>query len=161
MQLSHIATAAAQGFILLLYWSLYEIPIGFAGTFGTFLKLLASVFFNIQPASGLIEMEELGVPWSNFVGICLFHTGNVVSCYSMIGMFDKSGESMTLLDIARTISYVCLGHSRSVPILQSQMHVLSMIFLSVQIFVCHTRDHTTAHACMHLHTRKTSRLSFS
>eukprot|EP00038_Savillea_parva_P027114 m.57630 g.57630 ORF g.57630 m.57630 type:complete len:227 (+) comp7777_c0_seq2:155-835(+) len=79
-----------QGFILLLYWSFYEVPIAPMGCFATFLKFVASCFFNVQPASGLITMQPLGVPWSNFVGICLFHSGNVISTYTMLGMLNKS-----------------------------------------------------------------------
>eukprot|EP00041_Stephanoeca_diplocostata_P013260 m.232246 g.232246 ORF g.232246 m.232246 type:complete len:231 (+) comp19272_c0_seq8:298-990(+) len=77
-----------QGFILLMYWSLYEVPFQFSSCLGTLLKLLASVFFNLQPGSGLLN-EELGPLKFNFVGICLFHTGNLVSCYAMQGLFDK------------------------------------------------------------------------
>mmetsp|Transcript_32653 Transcript_32653/g.85502 ORF Transcript_32653/g.85502 Transcript_32653/m.85502 type:complete len:229 (+) Transcript_32653:70-756(+) len=77
-----------QGFILLLYWSFYEVPIDPLGCFGTFLKFMASWFFNVQPASGLIK-EDIGVPWTNFAGICLFHSGNMISCVAMHGMLDK------------------------------------------------------------------------
>ena len=79
-----------QGFILLLYWCIYEVPFQFSGTFGCMLKLIASIFFNIQPAGGLIRSVEVGCPWSNFVGICLFHSGNMVSVYAMFNMFDSA-----------------------------------------------------------------------
>lgn len=78
-----------EGFIVLLYWCIYEVPFQFSGTLGCVLKLAASVFFNLQPGSGLVD-EDIGIAWSNFVGISLFHGGNMVSVYSMFNMFDSS-----------------------------------------------------------------------
>jgi hypothetical protein len=84
-----------EGFILLLYWQIYEltgagIPFNAVGTFGVVLKLIASCFFNVQPASGLLYEQPLGVHWSNFVGICLFHTGNLVNTYESRTLFNSS-----------------------------------------------------------------------
>eukprot|EP00039_Didymoeca_costata_P029323 m.24180 g.24180 ORF g.24180 m.24180 type:complete len:227 (-) comp7583_c0_seq1:2076-2756(-) len=79
-----------QGFMLLLYWAVYEIPFSGLGVTAVILKLLASCFFNIQPASGLLLGVDVGVTWSNFVGICLFHSGNLISTYDMRKMFDAS-----------------------------------------------------------------------
>lgn len=53
-------------------------------------RWVKSCFFNVQPASGLLEEEDLGVHWSNFVGICLFHSGNLVSTYDMRNMFNSN-----------------------------------------------------------------------
>ena len=66
-----------QGFILLMYWNIYEVPPAFLSVLAVAFKIVASCFFNVQPASGLLMQVPLGVKWSNFVGICLFHTGMV------------------------------------------------------------------------------------
>ena len=55
-------------------------------------SILQSCFFNVQPASGLLEDKSLGVAWSNFVGICLFHSGNLVNTYDMRNMFNSASE---------------------------------------------------------------------
>ena len=47
-------------------------------------------FFNVQPASALIERKAGGVAWSNFVGICLFHAGNMINTWDMRQGFDKT-----------------------------------------------------------------------
>lgn len=84
-----------QGFVLLLYFLHYEIGADRVTIFAAFVKLVAAVFFNIQPASSLfgrwdnIGDAAFGCSWSNFVGICLFHTGNMISCYAMRNLFDS------------------------------------------------------------------------
>ena len=67
-----------QGFILLMYWNIYEVPPAFLSVVAVAFKIIASCFFNVQPASGLLMQVPLGVDWSNFVGICLFHTGTSI-----------------------------------------------------------------------------------
>merc|ERR1712072_254369 len=68
------------GFAVLQHW-LARISATKSGLFGCFLKLVASVFFNIQPMTG-IQGTRLGagLAWSNLTGILLFHSGNLVSC---------------------------------------------------------------------------------
>jgi len=77
-----------QGFILLMYWNIYEVPPAFLSVLAVAFKIVASCFFNVQPASGLLMQVPLGVKWSNFVGICLFHTGNMINTYDMRSMFN-------------------------------------------------------------------------
>jgi len=79
-----------QGFVLLIYWLVYEIPFGFQGTMAAVLKLIAAVFFNVQPASAIFEANDNGKSVYNFVGICLFHSGNMLSTWDMRAGFDKS-----------------------------------------------------------------------
>jgi len=88
-----------QGFTLLTYWCLYEVPFDFTSTFASVTKLAAAIVFNIQPAAGLIEPWVVDnttgvaspfyiIPY-NFVGICLFHIGNMISSYAMYPLFDS------------------------------------------------------------------------
>mmetsp|Transcript_103899 Transcript_103899/g.270525 ORF Transcript_103899/g.270525 Transcript_103899/m.270525 type:complete len:150 (+) Transcript_103899:410-859(+) len=54
------------------------------GKAGCYLKLVASVFFNLQPMTGTMGDAMLGggagLWWSNLTGILFFHFGNIVSC---------------------------------------------------------------------------------
>ena len=96
------------GFMLLQHWVVYAValPVCSGGFIGCFLKLVAAVFFNMQPISSMWEEQaatagagssgpmtthtghepgtSFGFDWSNLTGICLFHTGNVFSVYSMM-----------------------------------------------------------------------------
>jgi hypothetical protein len=68
------------GFVVLQHW-LARLPATKGGQFGCFLKLVASVFFNMQPMTGIAETRlGAGLAWSNLTGILLFHSGNLVSC---------------------------------------------------------------------------------
>jgi hypothetical protein len=68
------------GFAVLQHW-LARISATRWGQFGCFLKLVASVFFNIQPMTGIQGTRHgAGLAWSNLTGILLFHSGNLVSC---------------------------------------------------------------------------------
>jgi len=72
------------GFVLLTHW-LHSVGATRMGLVGCYLKLVASVFFNLQPLTGTMNDPLLGGPaglwWSNFTGILLFHAGNIVSCF--------------------------------------------------------------------------------
>ena len=64
---------------------------------GCLFKLAAAGFFNLNPMTAIVlhkyptpedgsvwaHWAGEGCPWSNFVGICLFHTGNT---FSVVGM---------------------------------------------------------------------------
>lgn len=71
------------GFVLLIHW-LHSIGATLGGLVGAYLKLVAAVFFNLQPMTGTANQPGTGGPsglwWSNLVGIILFHMGNMVSC---------------------------------------------------------------------------------
>merc|ERR1711972_1273597 len=77
------------GFVLLAHW-LHSVGATTMGLTGCYMKLLASVFFNLQPltgtmndpvfAGGFTRGGGAGLWWSNLVGILLFHSGNLVSC---------------------------------------------------------------------------------
>jgi len=68
------------GFAILTHW-LKRIGATPMGVFGCQLKLLASVFFNLQPMTGTAGTRlGAGIWWSNLVGIIFFHSGNLVSC---------------------------------------------------------------------------------
>ena len=83
-----------QGFILLNFFLVYEIPFDLLTVLGGMVKLLASIFFNLQPASGLLGYNGgAGYAWTNFTGICLFHAGNLISCVAMRGMFDSKNPT--------------------------------------------------------------------
>jgi hypothetical protein len=69
------------GFVILQHW-LARLPATVGGQFACALKLVASVFFNMQPMTGIAgTRQNAGLAWSNLMGICLFHLGNVLSCY--------------------------------------------------------------------------------
>lgn len=78
------------GFVLLAHW-LHSVGATTTGLVGCYLKLLAAIFFNLQPMTGTMNDPLLaggfsrgggaGLWWSNLTGILLFHSGNVVSCY--------------------------------------------------------------------------------
>eukprot|EP00419_Tripos_fusus_P017451 CAMPEP_0172742302 /NCGR_PEP_ID=MMETSP1074-20121228/129213_1 /TAXON_ID=2916 /ORGANISM="Ceratium fusus, Strain PA161109" /LENGTH=226 /DNA_ID=CAMNT_0013572821 /DNA_START=3 /DNA_END=680 /DNA_ORIENTATION=+ len=68
------------GFVILVHW-LRRVGATAMGVSGARLKLLAALFFNIQPMTGVAGINNgAGVWWSNLVGILLFHLGNLVSC---------------------------------------------------------------------------------
>jgi len=68
------------GFAVLLHW-LRRVGATAMGLSGALLKLFASLFFNIQPMTGVAGINGgAGCWWSNLVGILLFHSGNLVSC---------------------------------------------------------------------------------
>ena len=85
------------GFALLIDWLVfYTFPIWGASRralAGATLKLIASVLFNVQPWSALVDkkygLDGVGVPWSNFLGIVFFHSGNLVDCVGMTFLFDR------------------------------------------------------------------------
>jgi len=72
-----------QGFVILQHW-LARVGATSMGQSGCFLKLIAAVFFNLQPMTGtandLSTRGGAGLWWSNLLGILLFHSGNLVSC---------------------------------------------------------------------------------
>ena len=75
------------GFVMLCHW-LFMLPgpLDRVGFIGALLKLLASIFFNMNPLSALLTYNRgQGLDWTNELGICLFHLGNMVSVYSMRG----------------------------------------------------------------------------
>jgi len=71
------------GFLLLVHW-LKNVGATPMGLFGAQMKLVAAVFFNLQPMTGTMNDPLLGgsagLWWSNATGITLFHLGNIVSC---------------------------------------------------------------------------------
>jgi hypothetical protein len=68
------------GFVVLVHW-LKRIGAPQLGLTGAVLKLVASVFFNLQPMTGSAGIAGgAGWWWSNLVGILFFHIGNLVSC---------------------------------------------------------------------------------
>lgn len=71
------------GFIILAHW-LHSVGATSMGLAGCYLKVIASVLFNLQPMTGTMNDAMLGGPaglwWSNLAGILFFHTGNIVSC---------------------------------------------------------------------------------
>jgi hypothetical protein len=78
------------GFLMLLHWVVSIAPGGAptaiksVGFYGCVLKIAASIFFNMQPLSGLLMYRAgAGFRWSNLVGICLFHSGNLVNLVDM------------------------------------------------------------------------------
>merc|ERR1719157_89645 len=70
------------GFLLLAHW-LHQVGATPKGLLGAYLKLIASIFFNLQPMTGTMNDPLLGgaggLWWSNMTGILFFHIGNVVS----------------------------------------------------------------------------------
>lgn len=85
------------GFVLLVDWIVFHTFPVFGPSrralCGATLKLVASVFFCVQPWSGLVDkgygQVGVGVPWSNFVGIVFFHTGNCVDAVGMASLFNR------------------------------------------------------------------------
>jgi len=68
------------GFAILVHW-LARIGATSMGIFAACMKLLASVFFNLQPMTGTAGTAGgAGIWWSNLTGILLFHGGNCLSC---------------------------------------------------------------------------------
>lgn len=68
-----------QGFILLAHW-LHSVGATNCSLLGCYLKMLASLFFCLQPMTGVAGTRSgAGLWWSNLVGIICFHTGNMVS----------------------------------------------------------------------------------
>lgn len=71
------------GFAVLIHW-LLRLSATKGSLFGAGLKLVASVFFNLQPMTGVAQTAGgAGLWWSNLVGILFFHIGNLVSCADM------------------------------------------------------------------------------
>jgi len=78
------------GFVVLCHW-LHSVGATPLGLLAAYMKLLASVFFNMQPMSGTMNDPLLaggynrgggaGLGWSNLTGILFFHAGNCLSCY--------------------------------------------------------------------------------
>jgi len=72
-----------SGFALLAHW-LHSVGATSMGLAGCYLKLVASVFFNLQPMTGTMNDVHYGgsagLWWSNLTGILFFHVGNLVSC---------------------------------------------------------------------------------
>lgn len=78
------------GFAVMIDWLTYDDVKRHPGyvargvLWGVILKEIASVLFNVQPWSYLIDPHSkylepgVGVPWSNFVGIVFYLTGNIV-----------------------------------------------------------------------------------
>lgn len=98
------------GFALLIEWQVSHLfpTIGYSrrALAGAVIKLIASVFFNVQPVSWLLAPEAgactlpgVGVPWSNFVGIWLFHTGNTIDALGMISAIDASRPLLALANL--------------------------------------------------------------
>jgi len=80
------------GFAVLQHW-LARLPATRGGQLGCFLKLVASVFFNMQPMTGIAQTRGgAGLAWSNLTGILLFHSGNLVSCTDFF-MYPPPGSS--------------------------------------------------------------------
>lgn len=77
------------GFILLAHW-LHSVGATKMGLIGCYFKVVASIFFNLQPMTGTMNDPLLGggfargggagLWWSNLTGILLFHSGNLISC---------------------------------------------------------------------------------
>jgi len=71
------------GFIVLAHW-LHSVGATRMGLTGCYLKVIASIFFNLQPMTGTMNDPLLGgsagLWWSNLTGILFFHSGNLVSC---------------------------------------------------------------------------------
>lgn len=89
------------GFAILIDWLVFDtFPVWGASRralLGATLKLIASVCFTIQPASaafGYLQDAKgpcpspAGVPWSNFLGILFFHTGNCIDAIGSLPMLD-------------------------------------------------------------------------
>mmetsp|Transcript_51639 Transcript_51639/g.109725 ORF Transcript_51639/g.109725 Transcript_51639/m.109725 type:complete len:247 (+) Transcript_51639:95-835(+) len=71
------------GFAILIHW-LTRISATKGSLAGAWLKLIASVLFNLQPMTGVAGTAAgAGIWWSNLVGILFFHVGNLVSCADM------------------------------------------------------------------------------
>jgi len=72
------------GFALLAHW-LHSVGGTRMGLLGCYMKLIASIFFNLQPMTGTMNDPLLGggagLWWSNLTGILFFHVGNVISCW--------------------------------------------------------------------------------
>lgn len=70
-----------QGFTFLAHW-LHSLSATSGALLGCYLKLAASVFFCLQPMTGVAGTRlGAGLWWSNLVGILLFHSGNCVSVF--------------------------------------------------------------------------------
>ena len=78
------------GFVMLTHWILtLPGPLDKAGLAGCLLKVVAAIFFNVNPLSALLGYAgNYGVNWSNLTGIIFFHVGNCVSVYSMRGQLE-------------------------------------------------------------------------
>ena len=102
------------GFSLLIDWLVFDTFDAWGRSrralVGATLKLIASGFFCVEPfsdlagyldgvprpnATGALQLADdypraNGVPWSNFVGILFFHTGNVLDALCMWPLFSRS-----------------------------------------------------------------------
>jgi len=102
------------GFAMLIDWIVFDTFSAWGPSrralIGATLKLIASAFFCVEPfsdiagyldsvpmpvpnataaaAATLYYPAAFGVPWSNFVGILFFHTGNVVDAIGMAPLFN-------------------------------------------------------------------------
>ena len=94
------------GFVLLIDWIVFEVQAPIMnvdersfdrqGLIGATLKLIASVLFCIQPISYLAGYlpDSYGCPWSNFAGICFFHTGNMINAIGMLPLIDCAAPAL-------------------------------------------------------------------
>lgn len=100
------------GFAVLIDWIVFDTFSAWGPSrralIGATLKLMASAFFCVEPFSDiagyldavpmpngtaaasatLLYPRANGVPWSNFVGILFFHTGNVIDAIGMAPLFN-------------------------------------------------------------------------
>ncbi len=81
---SCIAWLYAFGVLLHWVWVLPGPSKDWWGLSGAALKLVASALFNVQPLTALALGVDRSCAWSNLVGICFFHAGNIVSCCGML-----------------------------------------------------------------------------
>ncbi|CAE8657181.1 unnamed protein product [Polarella glacialis] len=68
------------GFAVLQHW-LVRVKATLGGRAGAWTKLVAALFFNLQPMTGTAGTAGgAGLWWSNLAGISFFHAGNLISC---------------------------------------------------------------------------------
>ena len=102
------AVGWALGFVALIDWLVWHAFDAWGKSRGALwaavLKLVASVFFCIQPASQLgdpksaVLVKGLGCAWSNFAGICFFHAGNVADALRVLfAQFNQANLQLLIL----------------------------------------------------------------
>jgi len=74
-----------HGFFCLVHW-LVSIDASKLAILGGLTKFVASCFFTVQPLGALCGYgtNSAGMDWSNLVGICFFHSGNMMSLFDMV-----------------------------------------------------------------------------
>lgn len=74
-----------HGFFCLCHW-LIAIDAAKLSILGGLTKFVASCFFTVQPLGALCGYgtNSAGADWSNLVGICFFHSGNMMSLFDMV-----------------------------------------------------------------------------